>query len=232
MFIRFITIEKIIILFFAWQIILWSYTNDLKPVMEIIPNPPGYTEIEALSLGDEQLYFRTKAIELQSFGDGFGRFSALKDYDYSILVNWFYLLDHLDNKSNFAPSIASYYYSQTQKTSDLIYIIEYLEKNYDLDPEKKWWWLAQSVYIANHKYGDKRLALRLAEKLAKTPGSIPIWAKEMPAFIHEQLGEKQEALIIIRNLLENKEALSKEEINFMDYFINERLNRIIKENDR
>jgi hypothetical protein len=210
------------------QIIFWYNTKDIHPDMAIVPEVPGLSAIKAHSFGDEEFYFRVLALQIQNAGDSFGRFTALKNYNYQKLSEWFNLLDHLNSKSNFVPAIASYYYSQTQNVPDTRYIVNYLEKHSLKDLEHKWWWLAQAVYIANHKLGDKQLALRLAYKLAETPGKVPIWARQMPAFIHEQLGENEQAFIIIDRLLKDKDKLSPEELNFMYYFIKERLNKIIK----
>jgi hypothetical protein len=217
-----------LVFFTCLQLFFWYNTKKIKPELGIVPEVPGEMAVKANSLGDEELYFRMLALEIQNAGDSFGRFTALKQYNYQKLSDWFFLLDKLDNKSNFVPAIASYYYSQTQHTPDVRYIVNYLDKHYDHDPAEKWWWLSQAVYLANNKLHDKRLALKLAYKLAATPGKAPIWAREMPAFIHEQLGEKEQAYIIVKNLLDNMDDLKPEEIRFMHYFIKERVEKMIE----
>jgi hypothetical protein len=214
--------------FLLLQIIFWFPSHKIKPELGIVPPVPGELVIKATSFGDEQLYFRMLGMEIQNAGDSFGRFTALKEYDYPKLYQWFTLLDKLDNKSDYIASIAGYYYSQTQNTPDVIHVVKYLDEHSSRYPEKKWWWLSQAVYLANHKLKDKKLALDLAYKLAATPG-IPMWAKQMPAFIHEQLGEKHEALLIIKNILDNHKDLTEYELNFMNYFIKDRLDKIVGE---
>jgi hypothetical protein len=218
--------STILIISLIIQIIFWYNTRSIKPEMHIVPDLPGERAIKANSLGDEQSYFRILAFEIQNAGDTFGRFTALKNYDYDKLSKWFYLLDSLDDKSNFVPSIASYYYSQTQNTEDVIYIVKYLDYHASKDLEKKWWWMSQAVYLANHKLKNTELALRLAYKLASTPGKIPMWAREMPAFIHEKRGEKEEAFLIIKDIVDNYKNLSREDLNFMSYFIDERIKKM------
>lgn len=223
------TTDILFVLFFSLQGLFWYNSKDIQPDMTIVPPVPGHDAVHAIALGDEEFYFRVLALDIQNAGDSFGRFTALKNYDYKKLFDWFELLDYLNSKSNFVPSIAGYYYSQTQNVPDTRYIIKYLDQHASRDLEKKWWWMSQAVYIANHRLGDKKWALELAYKLSKTPGDIPMWARQMPAFIHEQLGEKQEAFKIIDDLMKNKDKLSKEELNFMNYFINERLNKMIED---
>lgn len=210
------------------QITLWFYTRNIKPEMYIVPPVPGATEVQALSFGDNQFYFRVLAFQIQNAGDTFGRFTALKQYDYKKLSMWFTLLDSLDRESNFIPALASYYFSQTQNTSDVRYVIDYLVAHSEHDLQKNWWWMAQAVYLAQHRLKDKHLALELAYKLAAIPGDLPIWARQMPAFIHEDLGEKEAALAIIMGIAENVENLSPGEINFMNYFIKDRLGYLKK----
>lgn len=212
----------------AAQIFFWTFSKEYRPDLAIVPPVPSKEAVKAISLGDEQFYFRTLAFELQNAGDTFGRFTALREYNYPKLYQWFTMLDTLDNKSHFVPSLAGYYFSQTQNTPDVIYVINYLREHAERDMYHKWWWMAQAVYLANHKLKDKEMALQLAYKLAATPrDDIPLWVKQMPAFILEKMGEEQQALIIIQDILKNAENIDPGELNFMIYFIKDRLQTIM-----
>lgn len=222
--------DLILYFFLCLQVALWTYTKSYPPVMGIVPNVPSKTSVKALSLGDEQFYFRILAFNLQNAGDTFGRFTALKHYNYQKLKDWFMLLDELDPKSNFIPSLAGYYFSQTQNKADLIYIIDYLEAHAERDMYHKWWWMAQASYIANHKMNNKDRALALAKKVAATKrDDLPIWAKQMPVFILEQKGEFEEAYAMIEEIVRNIDSLEPGEANFIRYFIQERLHKMIDE---
>ena len=212
------------------QIGLWFITSDIKPNLGILPEVPSQASIKAISLGDDAFYFRSFAYQIQNAGDSFGRFTALKEYNYAKLYQWLLLLDSLDSRSNFVPALAGYYFSQTQNTPDVRYIVDYLDQHAIKDLHNKWWWMSQAVYLANHKLKDRELALKLAYKLASTPrDDIPLWVKQMPAFIHEQLGEKEQAIYIIKNILENIDSIDQGELNFMHYFVTERLEKLIEE---
>lgn len=212
------------------QVALWTQTKNFRPDFTIVPDVPSELSVKAFSLGDEQFYFRTLAFQLQNAGDTFGRFTALKLYNYNKLYHWFKLLDTLDDKSNFVPSIAAYYYSQTQNTPDVKYVVQYLDENASRDLYNKWWWMGQAVYLANHKLKDKDLALKLAYKLASTPrNDIPLWTKQMPAFILESKGEEEQAMRIIADILNNIDNIDEGELNFMSYFVSERLKQYIED---
>ena len=226
---RFFRSDIFVYLFLVVQVALWTQTKNYKPDLAIVPDVPSLESVKAISLGDEQFYFRALAFQLQNAGDTFGRFTALKNYDYNKLYHWFSLLDTLDNKSNFVPSLAGYYFSQTQNTPDVRYVIKYLEETSENDLYHKWWWMGQAVYLANHKLKDKEWALELAYKLASTPrDDVPMWVKQMPAFIHEQLGEEAEAMKIVCNIIKNADNIEQGELNFMTYFVLDRLDKRYK----
>ena len=225
-----------VILIVILQIIFWLKTENIKPNLGIVPNVPTLSTVKAFSFGDEEFYFRYKGLRIQNTGDTFGRFSPLKDYDYEKLSQWFYLLDGLDDKSNYIPSLAAYYYSLTQNKQDVIYIIDYLNDHADKDPENKWWWYYQATYLANNVYGDKDLAIKMAEKLKKySPDSAPIWTKQMLAILLSDQGQNCEAIRVISGILEEYDSPEKEkaigdnEINFMRFFIEQRLEELKKD---
>lgn len=209
---------------FAAQVVFSVQTVHVLPNMAIVPDVPGRDVVKALSLGDEQFYFRVLALQIQNAGDTYGRFTPLKDYDYDKLGKWFHLLDSLDNESDYIPSLATYYFSQTQNIPDVRYIVDYLSDHVGDRVEEKWWWLVQAMYLANHKLEDKQLALEVGKPLmdAKT---IPLWARHFPAFIYEQQGEFEQALYVMEHVLQGveDEKLSREDFNFMRYFFDERL---------
>lgn len=220
-------INVVLIFLLIIQVIVWNHNAKFMPKLGIFSEPPTLVQAHINSLGDEQFYFRFLALDLQNSGDTFGRYTPLREYDYSLLKKWLILLDDLDPKSNFLPSIASYYYSNTQNVQDVRYIIDYLEYTYDKDPKAKWWWLAQGTLLAFHKLHDKTLSVRLAIKLSATPSqSMPRWAQQMPAIILAEYGEKAIALAIIKDLANRYDDYSQPEINYMNYFIRKRLGYI------
>lgn len=219
-------------LLLALQLVFWFSVKDIKPNLSIVPPLPSEVEVKALAFGDEQFYFRVLGMQIQNAGDTFGRSTPLKNYNYKTLSQWFYLLDTLDRRSNYIASLASYYYSNSQNVSDVPYVVDYLEKHASYDPAKKWWWLSQAVFLANHRMEDKQRALELARELAASPAKMPMWARQMPAFIMADLGEREEAYALIQGLSESLDDLTQGELNFMNYFIKDRLGYLDKPIDR
>lgn len=219
-----------LLLFAALQCGFWSSTRDKLPELGIVPDVPGETAVKALSFGDEEFYFRMLALDLQNAGDTFGRFTELYKYDMKKLYAWFTLLDTLDRESSYLPFLASYYFAQTQHVEDARYMVNYLYEHSRDRPEKKYWWLAQAAYIAEHKLKDKDLALKVAKPLEQAQNA-PFWARQLPAFVHERRGEMDDAYAIMEHIKNNSKDIPPGELNFMNYFVKERLHKLEKMQD-
>jgi hypothetical protein len=223
---------------FLFQIFFWKKTEKFKPSFDLIPPAPSKYLTSALSLGDKEFLFRVLVLRLQNSGDIFAGFVALKNYDYSRLYQWMKALDELNSKANSVPALASYYYSQTQKVEDTRYIVDYLDEHASLNIDENWWWVTQAIYLAKGRLQDIDLALKLAYKLsANNSSKAPLWTKQMPAFIHEEKGGKDDgcmAFFVIQKLIKESESgarqIKPEEMNFMRHFINDRLTKLKKQN--
>lgn len=210
------------------QVGYWYKTKDITPEMGIVPDVPGREALHALTFGDDQFYFRILAFNLQNAGDTFGRSTSLRYYDFNKLYLWFNLLDELDAKSNMIPAMATYYFSQTQNTADVRYVVDYLYTHSMRDVGVKWWWLVQSIYLAMHKLEDKDLALKVSAPLVHK--DVPVWAQQMAAVVREKRGEMEDAYNIMQTIKEHAESkdIKEMDLKYMTYFIKERLHRMEK----
>lgn len=213
----------VLFLFVMLQIGFWYHTKTIRPQLTIVDNPPSKLAADALSLGDKQWYYRILVFELSNMGDSFGRTTSLRLYDYHKLSQWFSLMDMLDPRAHAVAALASYYYSATKNTQDVVYIVDYLEKHADRDPKHKWWWYYQAAYLSNRVLKDKERALDLANKLAGLRIELPLWAKYMPIIIKHEMGKKEEIFFLLDKALKEKDKLSEIEKNFIFHFISERL---------
>jgi len=210
--------------FIFLQFGFWFQTKDIKPDLGIVPNVPGKPAIQALTFGDKQFFFRVLAFNLQNAGDTFGRFTSLRLYDFSRLYLWFGILDELDARSNMIPSMATYYFGQTQNTADVKYVVDYLYTHSTRDVPNKWWWLVQSIYLASHKLDDMDLALKVSAPLVDP--KVPAWAQQMAAVVREKRGEFDDALAIMEAIKEHAETITDADLKYMNYFIEERIKRL------
>lgn len=211
-------------LLLACQLWFWLQTRDIRPQTEIVPDVPTQAAAKALSLGDDEFYFRWLALNVQNAGDTYGRFTALKNYDFGKLHEWFTLLDTLDSKSDMIPAMAAYYFSQTQHTPDVRYVVDYLYTHAMRDVPHKWWWLLQAEYLAQHKLNDMDLALKMAKPLVNP--DVPVWAQQMTAVVYEKRGEMEDALRIMETIRDNEKDIPLPDLRYMEYFVKERLHKL------
>ncbi|MDX2074637.1 MAG: hypothetical protein SFX19_09800, partial [Alphaproteobacteria bacterium] len=213
----------------ACNALFWVATREIRPSLDIVPPVPGREELAALKMGDDQFYFRVLALEMQNAGDTYGRFTPLHDYSMERIYHWFTLLDGLDDNSDMLPAMASYYFSQTQHHEEVRPLVNYLYEHSVRDIEHKWWWLLQSIYLAQYKLEDMDLALKAAKPLVDK--SVPIWAQQMAAVVHEKRGEMEDALGIMETIKNNADAIPDRDLRYMVYFVKERLKRLDKLKD-
>lgn len=221
----------LLVLFICLQLGYWYKTKDITPEMGIVPDVPGRQALHAMTFGDDQFYFRVLTFNLQNAGDTFGRSTSLRYYDFNKLYLWFNLLDELDPKSNIIPAMATYYFSQTQNTADVRYVVDYLYTHSVRDVGSKWWWLVQAIYLAMHKLDDKDLALKVSTPLVHK--DVPVWAQQMAAVVREKRGEMEDAYNIMQTIKEHAEAkdIKDMDLKYMTYFIKERLGKLEKIQD-
>lgn len=199
-------------------------THDIRVGWPGVPAVPGREVARALAFGDGQLFYRTVTFSLQNMGDEGGRVTPLKDYDYQRLDQWFRLLESLDHTSRYLPVLAGYYFSQSQETADVRIVIDFLRDIAARRPAHNWRWLAHAVYLARHRVEDQELALDLARELAAIDAEeMPIWTKQMPAFVMAEVGHKEAARDLLEAIMASDENLSQAEVEFMRHYIETRL---------
>ncbi len=216
------------ILLFSFLIInglYWAFSNNMRAKWPGVPPVPSYQGALAMTLGDPQFSYRMGALTLQNLGDTGGSVTPLKDYDYQMLKHWFWLLHKMDAKSDHVSMAAAYYFGATQVPEDINVIVDYLSEAGNNAEGEKWRWLAHAVFLARYRMHDLEYALELAYKLADLQNpDMPIWARQMPIFVLTALGEKEAAKTIIESLLATEsQNLHPNEVNFMQSFIEERL---------
>jgi tetratricopeptide (TPR) repeat protein len=192
----------ILSLIFVLQFLVWFFISQkIKPDFTITPLPPTRIEMDIASLGDSEFAYRAYSQILQNAGDTFGETIPLKDYNFAKLEKWFYALDELNKDSEYVPSIAAFYYGQSQNVSDCEYIIRYLDKHADFNPNKQWRWYLESVYLAAYRMENYDLAKPIAAKLIeiKNP-NMPLWAKTIVPFIMQRKGDLCDAYDLILQL--------------------------------
>lgn len=220
----------------ALAVAFWQGSSDLEARWAGVPPVPSVRTATLMTLGDTQLAYRSGALTLQTLGDGGGQVMPLKAYDYHKLGAWFDVLDALDPASDHVPMIAAYYFGASRVPGDVAVIVDYLARIGDSPAGQKWRWLGHAAYLARHRLDNLELALDLAYKLARIQPldgkPLPMWARQMPAFLLNAKGDKETARALIEQMLSAADDLHPNEANFMKAYLVEQLGVSEREADQ
>lgn len=202
--------------------VFWAHARKILPKWNNVPPAPTNETAGFSGLGDKEIAYRLTGYMLQNLGNIGGRFEALKNYDYDALGEWFFVAQSLDGRANYIPYLASFYYGaiQDEAVAKLDPVIDYLVAEGQQPYPQKWRWLAQAVYLARFRQHDLDKALKLANILANLKTDTAPWARQMPAFVHMQMGDKQASYeIMIRMLATEQDKLDPNEVNAIKAYI-------------
>ncbi|MBI1301032.1 MAG: hypothetical protein GC137_05145 [Alphaproteobacteria bacterium] len=203
------------------NIAFWFSIRGVQAKWTNVPPPPDKKYAASYGLGDKAFAHRLNGIMIQNFGDSGGRSTALKDYNYENLAQWFFLQHYLDPASDYIPYVAAYLFGSLQEPEKYRPVISYLETVGTQPGDDKWRWLAQATFMARYTIGDLDLALKLAEKLASLPNDdLPGWVHNMPGFIMAAQGEKEAAYALLLEILKSSaDKMHPNEVNSTKIYI-------------
>jgi hypothetical protein len=220
------------------QNILWRKMDSIRVDLEIVPNAYSEMTMKAFTFGDDEYYFRLKALKVQNMGDGFGRFTSLRKYDYKKLYDWINNLDKLDSKSNYLASLSAYYFSANRNVTNTKYIVDFLVQHARKNLTEKWWWLYQSIFLSQRILKDDKLTAELINELINLPKDIvPLWLKQVVTINFATNGEDCESLRMLFSIeseygdLDNEKDLEvkkrkQKELDYIQYFIRKTMKKL------
>lgn len=208
----------------ALNLALWLGSSRLYAKWAGVPPVPSEAGAVMATLGDRQFSYRSHALVLQHLGDGGGQVTPLKEYDYGRLGQWFALLYSLDPASDHLPHIAALYFGGLKEAPrETKVVVDFLERAGSVPVGEKWRWLAHASYLARHRMDDLDRALDLAYKLSRMQlvdgGEMPAWARQMPAFVLKEQGDKEAAKQLMESMLLSEKNLVPQEVNAISAYL-------------
>lgn len=209
---------------------VWSFTREKQAQWLNVPPVPQSTSVLTMFLGDQEFAYRSLGVMLQNLGDMGGRITPLRDYNFPRLAQWFFLMQKLDAHSDYAPYLAAFYFGAA--TGDDIGekikpLVRYLRQAGNSAEGQKWRWLAHAIYLARFKMNDLDYAYAMAKELSDIGykrRDLPHWTRQMPVFILNAKGNKEEALAIMVSILSSVgDKLDPSEVNFTRGYICEQI---------
>jgi hypothetical protein len=111
--------------------------------------------------------------------------------------------------------MASQLYAQVPDPPRQRAMCEFVRREFERDPDRRWRWLAHCAIMAKHRLGDTRLALAYADAITERARNASNWARQMRIFMLEDLGELDAATVLLGGLLASGEVSDSKEIRFL-----------------
>ncbi|MCK5718972.1 MAG: hypothetical protein KAH84_03360 [Thiomargarita sp.] len=214
-----VTLVLILTLQITWN----HYLPSFPAKIEHLTTPPQLELLQILSLGDNIVGSKLLMLWLQAFDSQSGQFLSYRQFDYDTLRIWLKRILQLDPKSQYPLLAASHFYSMVNDTTKKKQMLNFVYKQFFIDPDNRWQWLAHASLIAKHRLKDLPLALKYAQAIAAhSSENMPFWAKEMQIFILEDMGELEQVRLIVGGMFANGQIT---ELNEIKYF-NEKLENL------
>lgn len=212
------TVLALLALALAAQIGIKASVPAPRASAEELPPAPSMAALRIASFGDPIALAKLLMLYLQAFDYQSGSKVPYKDLDYARLEAWLSRILELDPLGQYPLLAASRLYAEVPVEAKQRSMLEFVHRQFLLDPSRRWPWLAHATAIAKHRLHDLPLALRYAQAIqrnAKGDG-VPLWARQMEIFILEDLNELETARIIIGGYLESGSISDPGELRFLE----------------
>lgn len=202
----------------ALQIGLHAVAPEPEAKAQDLTQPPATSLLRLASLGEPIALAKILMLQLQAFDYQSGTRIPYKDLDYARLEAWLARILELDPAAQYPLLAAARLYAEVPRETKQRSMMEFIYRQYFLDPNRRWPWLAHATFLAKHRLKDMDLARKYASTIQKytTDKDVPVWATSMEIFILEDMNELETARIMIGGLLAGSKITDRGELNFLD----------------
>jgi hypothetical protein len=197
----------------AWQ----AGHRPAPPGARPLPPAPALATLQLASLGERAALSRLLMLYVQGWDDQPGVSLSWRVLDYDRLAQWLGRALELDPRSQYPLLAASTLYTAVDDPVRVRRMLDFVYTRFGEDPDRRWPWLAQAAIIARHRLHDLPLARRYAQaiRLQATGPQVPPWARELEAFILEDMNELASARALIGGLLHDGSITDPNELRFL-----------------
>lgn len=196
----------------------WRLAQQQDPARaRPLPAPPPAAVARLASLGEPLAMSKAMLLYLQSFEDQPGVSLPWRELDYDRLAGWLDTAQALDPRSRYALVAASEVYAGVADPVRARRMLDFIAASFAADPARRWPAMAQAVLLAKHQLHDLPLALGYARALRRlaTGPQVPPWAREMEAFILEDMDQLDSARLVIGGLIQSGQISDPHELAFL-----------------
>lgn len=209
--------------FMAAQCALRAFVPPPPMRASDLPEPPSVQALRIAALGDPVPLAKALMLYLQAFDYHAGNTIAYQDLDYARVETWLSRILTLDPNGQYPLMAASRLYADVPQEEKMRRMLDFVYQEFLVDPDRRWPWLAQAAAIAKHRLHDLPLARRYAAAIQQhaTGEHVPAWAKQMEAFILEDMNELETARIMIGGFIEKGMVKDPGELRFLEQRLQE-----------
>jgi hypothetical protein len=202
----------------ALQIGLHYLAPAAQAKAEDLPSPPAASMLRLASMGEPIALAKMLMLYLQAFDYQSGSKVPYKDLDYARLESWLERILDLDPEAQYPLLAAARLYAEVPREAKQRGMMDFIYRQYLLDPNRRWPWLAHATFLAKHRLKDMVLARKYASTIEKytTAKDVPAWATTMEIFILEDMNELDTARIMIGGLLASGKVSDRAELIFLN----------------
>jgi len=203
----------------AWK------TLEAKPEARVsdLPVAPAIDVLRLAALGEPIGAAQLCSLYLQAFDTQPGISIPLGQLDYARVRGWLDRILDLDPAGQYPLLMASHVYAQVPDPQRQREMLDWIERRFLEDPDRRWRWLAHASIMAKHRLHDLPLALHYARTLERaiSDPTVPAWARQMHIFLLEDMGEYESAKILLGGLLASGTIRDEHEARFLTERLNE-----------
>src|SRR5882724_5934716 len=185
---------------------------------EDLPPAPSIRTLRLASFGEPVALAKGLMLYLQAFDYQSGSKVPYREFDYDRLEAWLARILELDPQGQYPLLAASRLYAEVPVEAKQRSMLEFVYRQFLLDPNRRWPWLAHATAVAKHRLHDLPLALRYARAIERyaVADDVPLWARQMEIFILENMNELETARLIIGGYLQSGRVKDPAELRFLD----------------
>jgi hypothetical protein len=182
-----------------------------------LPPAPSVSALRLAGLGERAATARLVMLYLQAFDYGAGNVAPYRKLDYRRLVAWLHSALELDPGGQYPLFAAARVYAETADEARARIVLDFIYREFFVDPDRRWPWLAHAALLAKHRLKDLPLARQYAAALERYTHApdVPLWARQMEVFVLEDMNELQAARIMLGGLLASGAIQDPAEARFL-----------------
>ena len=196
----------------------WSLADSHSPPTAAdLGLAPTISEIRIASLEESLAYAKLMNLTLQAHDNQPGISLPFKRLDYARLSVWLERILELDPQGQYPLLAASRLYAAVDDPARQRVMLEFVHRQFLVDPNRRWQWLAHCAYVAKHQLRDLNLALKYAESLRihATSRRVPAWARQMEIFLRAEMNQTDAAKVLLGALLSSGQVTDATEYRFL-----------------